>query len=103
METELGALLAVQGGPGCPEGHILALTEGSLVWWWCDLCGEERERTEAAWRCSEDWRQGRGGSCDFDVCTDCVYRHQEEEEEAALCALTGAASSLQVQEQEDFT
>ena len=77
METELGELyLLVQGGPGCPEGHTLALTEGSLNWWWCDLCGEERERTEAAWRCSEDRRQGRGGSCDYDVCTDCVHRQQ---------------------------
>ena len=116
--------MTVQGGAGCPEGHLLALAEGSLKRWWCDLCEEERERTEAAWRCSEDKRQGRGGSCDFDVCTSCVHRHQvsvrglvlgrvfdlsrsyiclcqEKEEEAALSALTGTASILQEQEQED--
>ena len=51
METELGELyLLVQGGPGCPEGHTLALTEGSPFAWVCGLCGELGERTVAAWR-----------------------------------------------------
>ena len=66
----------MQGGPGCEEGHVLALAEGSLTRWLCDLCGEKREGTVAAWRCSEDKRQGRGGSCDYDVCTECVHRYK---------------------------
>ena len=111
----------MQGVVACPEGHILALTE-DMYKWRCDMCGDEGsclvEMKVASWRCSEDWRQDRGGDCEYDLCTDCVLKYQvsvkgfglgeivsfssyicvcqEKEEETALCALTGAVFTLQV-------
>jgi hypothetical protein len=65
----------VQGGARCPEGHPLVLVPGSENGWLCDLCGEHKPGEEAAWRCGEDRRWGRGGGCDYDVCQGCLDTH----------------------------
>ena len=65
--------LTGQGGARCPEGHPLVLVPGGGSGWSCDLCGESK--AEAAWRCGEDRRWGRGGGCDYDVCQDCFDTH----------------------------
>ena len=42
--------------------------------WICDVCGEEG--TGEAWRCTEDKRWGRGGRCDYDVCSGCRQEYK---------------------------
>ena len=60
--------------------------------WTCDVCGESR--TGEAWRCQEDKRRGRGGRCDYDVCSGCRQEYKvsrggrEKEEEDLYSRLT---------------
>ena len=67
----------VQGGASCPAGHILHLGEENREGSWkCDLCGLSKSKTVAAWTCGEDRRWGRGGACDYDVCSACMDSYQ---------------------------
>ena len=67
----------------CPLGHQLFLVPSTKVGsegWYCDrksLCsgGHGNAGLYAnvqVWRCENDWRMTSGGSCDFDLCDDCV-------------------------------
>ena len=74
----------------CPEGHKLELS-GEDRPWTCDVCGEGR--SEEGWRCQEDKRWGRGGECDYDVCSGCRQEYKvsgggREEEVGGYSRLT---------------
>ena len=58
----------------CPEGHQLELSRGYMGDWTCDVCGEGGSKE--GWRCQEDKRWGRGGECDFDVCSGCRQEYK---------------------------
>jgi hypothetical protein len=68
----------------CPLGHKLSKVSkqpGSL--WHCDSnsrcvggCNSDGEHAhQTVWRCSQDKRVRRGGSCDFDICGECVKQN----------------------------
>eukprot|EP00092_Neocalanus_flemingeri_P018239 GFUD01019739.1.p1 GENE.GFUD01019739.1~~GFUD01019739.1.p1 ORF type:complete len:927 (-),score=280.27 GFUD01019739.1:214-2994(-) len=68
----------------CPQGHKLSLvtaTDGAA--WHCDSnnrcvggCNSDGEHPHhSVWRCSQDWRATAGGSCDFDICGECVKQN----------------------------
>ena len=78
------ALSLSQACSSCPEGHQLELSGEDKGGWRCDVCGEGR--SEEGWRCQEDKRWGRGGECDYDVCSGCRQEYKvsgggREEEE----------------------
>ena len=64
----------VQGGIKCPAGHLLSQVD-CREQYVCDISGLVREGTGLVWRCSAEKSQGQGGSCDYDVCLDCVKRY----------------------------
>ena len=67
----------------CPSGHKLSLVmarDGSA--WHCDSSrcvggcnGDGEHRHQSVWRCSHDWRVTSGGTCDFDICQECVKQN----------------------------
>ena len=68
----------------CPSGHKLSIvTSGAGSLWHCDSnsrcvagCNSDGEHPQqSVWRCSQDKRVIRGGSCDFDICGDCVQQN----------------------------
>eukprot|EP00090_Calanus_glacialis_P038770 TRINITY_DN6757_c0_g1_i1.p1 TRINITY_DN6757_c0_g1~~TRINITY_DN6757_c0_g1_i1.p1 ORF type:complete len:929 (+),score=240.22 TRINITY_DN6757_c0_g1_i1:18-2804(+) len=68
----------------CPSGHMLSMvTSGAGSLWHCDSnsrcvagCNSDGEHpSQSVWRCSQDKRVMRGGSCDFDICGDCVKQN----------------------------
>merc|ERR1711915_506302 len=67
----------------CNLGHQLHLVPASKVGsggWYCDrksyCSGGHGEaglyNNVQVWRCLNDWRMTNGGTCDFDLCDDCV-------------------------------
>jgi len=54
----------------CFQGHPLRLGPATSKWR-CNVCKVHSEGGES-WRCQEDKRQGGGGSCDYDCCTQCM-------------------------------
>ena len=68
------ALSLGQACSSCPEGHQLELSGEDKGGWTCDVCGEGR--SEEGWRCEEDKRLGRGGECDYDVCSGCRQEYK---------------------------
>jgi len=65
----------------CPSGHKLSMVPtGSGSLWHCDSdykcvggCNTDGEHShQTVWRCSQDKRVHQGGSCDFDICGECV-------------------------------
>eukprot|EP00092_Neocalanus_flemingeri_P058043 GFUD01069103.1.p1 GENE.GFUD01069103.1~~GFUD01069103.1.p1 ORF type:complete len:411 (-),score=98.02 GFUD01069103.1:90-1232(-) len=73
-------------GKTCPQGHVLSLVttrDGSP--WHCDsmtLCvggcnGDGEHPHQSVWRCSHDWRVTSGGTCDFDLCGECVKQNRK--------------------------
>jgi hypothetical protein len=68
------ALSLGQACSSCPEGHQLELSGEDKGGWRCDVCGEGR--SEEGWRCEEDKRWGRGGECDYDVCSGCRQEYK---------------------------
>ena len=67
----------MQGGASCPEGHPLLLGgETGEFGWTCDLCGESKAKNEKPWKCEENKMWGRGGSCDYDVCSACMDKYK---------------------------
>ena len=68
----------------CPSGHKLSMVPtGSGSLWHCDSdykcvggCNSDGEYPhQTVWRCSQDKRVNRGGSCDFDICGECVKQN----------------------------
>jgi len=68
----------------CPSGHKLSMVPtGSGNLWHCDSdskcvggCNSDGEHPhQTVWRCSQDKRVTRGGSCDFDICGECVKQN----------------------------
>ena len=58
----------------CLEGHQLEPSGEEEGDWICDVCNESR--TGEAWRCQEDKTRGRGGRCDYDVCSGCRLKYK---------------------------
>jgi hypothetical protein len=68
----------------CPQGHALSLvSQRDDSAWHCDSqarcvggCESDGEHLQQpVWRCSRDWRVVSGGTCDFDLCGECVRKN----------------------------
>ena len=65
----------------CPQGHKLSpVTQIDGAAWHCDsmarcVGGSSQDGEhlhQSVWRCHQDWRVLSGGTCDFDLCGECV-------------------------------
>ena len=80
-----------QACSSCPDGHQLELSGEGKGYWACDVCGEAGR--EEGWRCQEHVIWGRGGECDYDVCSGCRQEYKvsggrREEEVGGYSRLT---------------
>ena len=68
----------------CPSGHplfVVGRRDGSM--WHCDsltqcvggCAGDGAHSNAIVWRCSNDWRMKIGGTCDFDLCGECIKQN----------------------------
>jgi hypothetical protein len=70
----------------CPKGHILSPHKGDIRGWHCnsmskcvgDCNSDGPHIAKTAWRCSQDKRVMVGGTCDFDLCGDCIKQQQSK-------------------------
>ena len=65
----------------CPQGHQLSpVIQRDGAAWHCDsmarcVGGSSQDGEhlhQSVWRCGQDWRVLSGGTCDFDLCGECV-------------------------------
>ena len=70
----------------CPQSHMLSLvtTRADSVWC-CDSMsqcvggnGHGEHHQQSVWRCSQDWRVMSGGTCDSDLCGECVKQNVQK-------------------------
>merc|ERR1711915_213751 len=68
----------------CPLGHLLSVVSSrDSSSWHCDSLGrcvggcdgDGVHSHTTVWRCSNDWRVKNGGTCDFDLCGECIKQN----------------------------